>query len=104
MEAVVAIQNNMNENTWREVLKWEELHKSSCDAPKLLRFMGRPHELTNKAALKYYTGLAPRPSLQTPRIDQVAEQAKAINARQSEAVAETVQRQSDPKLVAKRWR
>jgi cytochrome c heme-lyase len=61
MSAVVAIHNNMNENTWREVLKWEELHKSSCDAPKLLRFMGRPDELTLKARLKYSLGLKPRP-------------------------------------------
>ena len=61
MPAVVAIHNNMNENTWREVLKWEALRKHECDAPKLLRFMGRPDELTLKAGLKYYTGLAPRP-------------------------------------------
>lgn len=61
MEAVIAIHNNMNENAWREVLRWEALHSHKCDAPTLLRFMGRPHELTNKAALKYYTGLAPRP-------------------------------------------
>ncbi len=27
MDVVVAIHNNMNENTWRTVLEWEELHK-----------------------------------------------------------------------------
>ena len=61
MEAVIAIHNNMNEGAWREVLRWEAMHSHKCEAPTLLRFMGRPHELTNKAALKYYTGLAPRP-------------------------------------------
>ena len=61
MSSVVAIHNNMNEGAWREVLRWEALHSAKCDAPTLLRFMGRPHELTNKAAFKYYTGLAPRP-------------------------------------------
>jgi cytochrome c heme-lyase len=61
MPAVIAIHNNMNENTWLEVLKWEALRKDECDAPKLLRFMGRPDELTVKAGLKYYTGLSPKP-------------------------------------------
>merc|ERR1719498_1740064 len=42
MHAVVAIHNNMNENTWKEVLKWESLHADECSDPKLLRFIGRP--------------------------------------------------------------
>lgn len=41
------------------------------------------------------SSLAFQPTLQTPRTEQVAEQAKAMNARQSEAVAETVQRQAN---------
>ena len=49
MPAVVAIHNNMNENTWREVLKWEALRKHECDAPKLLRFMGKHFRLTKYA-------------------------------------------------------
>ena len=52
MPAVVAIHNNMNENAWREVLQWEALHAAECDAPKLLRFMGRPDDLSPKAWLK----------------------------------------------------
>ncbi|QDG75292.1 hypothetical protein [Labrenzia sp. PHM005] len=43
----------------------------------------------------YGSALAFRPSLQVPRIDQVAEQAQTINAKQSAAVAETVQRQAN---------
>jgi hypothetical protein len=27
MDVVVAIHNNMNENTWRAVLEWESLHQ-----------------------------------------------------------------------------
>ena len=40
------------------------------------------------------TSKAFQPSLTTPQTDRVAEQAEAIRARQSEAVAETVQRQA----------
>ena len=62
MEAVVAIHNNMNEGTWKQVLQWEDMHCDTCSAPrKLVRFLGRPDELSPKAALKYYLGLAPRP-------------------------------------------
>ena len=61
MDAVVAIHNNMNENTWKQVLEWEARH-SECSAPrKLVRFVGRPDELSHKAAAHYYLGLRPRP-------------------------------------------
>ncbi|MCV0425561.1 MAG: hypothetical protein K5905_08810 [Roseibium sp.] len=40
------------------------------------------------------TSKAFQPSLTTPQTDRVAEQAQAIKARQSEAVANTVQRQA----------
>jgi cytochrome c heme-lyase len=61
MEAVVAIHNNMNESTWKQVLAWEERH-SECKQPRTLKsFMGRPDELSPKAACKYYLGLASRP-------------------------------------------
>lgn len=35
----------MNELTWRRVLEWEALHHDTCGDPKLLRFMGKPHDL-----------------------------------------------------------
>ena len=60
METVVAIHNNMNENTWRQVLAWEALHSvqggQPGTEPKLLRFMGRPDELSPKARLKILLG------------------------------------------------
>ena len=62
MDSVVAIHNNMNEKTWKQVLEWEDAHCDTCSAArKLTRFVGRPEELSPKAALKYYLGLSPRP-------------------------------------------
>mmetsp|Transcript_23708 Transcript_23708/g.24322 ORF Transcript_23708/g.24322 Transcript_23708/m.24322 type:complete len:377 (+) Transcript_23708:21-1151(+) len=59
MDVVVAIHNNMNENTWKQVIAWEHLHEISKDngrEPKLLRFQGRPHDLSPKARLKLLFG------------------------------------------------
>ena len=35
----------MNENTWRHVMAWEQMHCAECKSPQLLRFCGRPDEL-----------------------------------------------------------
>jgi len=53
MESVVALHNNMNERTWKQVLEWEKLsgYNNNC---RLLKFMGRPQDLTPKAGLKHY--------------------------------------------------
>ena len=59
METVVKVHNNMNENTWRQVLAWEALKPLPEDPdqqPKLLRFLGRPDELSPKAYLKTLFG------------------------------------------------
>nr|DBA44770.1 TPA_exp: holocytochrome c synthase [Cyanoptyche gloeocystis] len=56
MAAVVAIHNGMNEKTWQEVMKWERAHASECDDPTLLRFKGRPFELSPKALLRRWLG------------------------------------------------
>jgi len=59
METVVAVHNNMNENTWLQVLSWESLHPVSGpegSEAKLLRFLGRPDELSPKARLKMLFG------------------------------------------------
>ena len=62
MDSVVAIHNNMNEKTWKRVPEWEGKHCTTCETPrKLVRFVGKPDELSPKAMLKYYLGLAPRP-------------------------------------------
>lgn len=50
MEAVVAIHNTVNERAWAEVIAWEATLHPECTAElKLLRFRGRPDELTLKA-------------------------------------------------------
>eukprot|EP00548_Thalassiothrix_antarctica_P013114 CAMPEP_0194167866 /NCGR_PEP_ID=MMETSP0154-20130528/3013_1 /TAXON_ID=1049557 /ORGANISM="Thalassiothrix antarctica, Strain L6-D1" /LENGTH=451 /DNA_ID=CAMNT_0038878865 /DNA_START=1 /DNA_END=1356 /DNA_ORIENTATION=- len=53
MESVVALHNNMNERTWKQVLEWEKIsgYNENC---RLLKFMGRPSELSPKARLKHY--------------------------------------------------
>eukprot|EP00586_Coscinodiscus_wailesii_P019906 CAMPEP_0172515842 /NCGR_PEP_ID=MMETSP1066-20121228/271225_1 /TAXON_ID=671091 /ORGANISM="Coscinodiscus wailesii, Strain CCMP2513" /LENGTH=253 /DNA_ID=CAMNT_0013297055 /DNA_START=141 /DNA_END=898 /DNA_ORIENTATION=+ len=48
ISTIVRIHNSVNERTWREVRKWEsELH--GCDEPRLVRFVGRPNDLSPKA-------------------------------------------------------
>lgn len=61
MATVVAVHNNMNENTWAQVVLWEDLHPAPSEdrAPKLLRFIGRPDELSPKARLKVWFGHTP---------------------------------------------
>lgn len=58
--SVIRIHNNMNERTWKQVLKWEDLRPSTGEGkdPKLLRFLGRPDELSPKAQLKVWLGHA----------------------------------------------
>ena len=48
---MVAIHNNMNEQTWRQLLFWERLHCNKCDDPRLLRFTGRPDDLSPTARI-----------------------------------------------------
>ena len=55
VETIVAIHNNMNERTWKQVMKWEEtFHCDECPSPKLLRFIGRPDELSPMARFRKF--------------------------------------------------
>lgn len=56
VQLMVAIHNNMNEKTWRELLMWERFHCKKCDDPRLLRFLGRPDDLSPKARMKTWMG------------------------------------------------
>ena len=62
MDLVVSIHNNMNEKTWAQVLAWEDIHppKGPGMEPKLLRFLGRPNDMSPKATIKTFFG-HPRP-------------------------------------------
>jgi cytochrome c heme-lyase len=57
--AVVRIHNAVNERGWTEVQQWErELH--GCDNPRLVRFLGRPNDLSPRAwAHTYLLGNRP---------------------------------------------
>jgi len=66
MISVVAIHNCMNEGTWGRILQWEEVlnptkdeedgkvSSSNTSGPSLTKFMGRPTDLSPKAAFKHY--------------------------------------------------
>eukprot|EP01038_Epipyxis_sp_PR26KG_P007838 gene7838-10645_t len=57
VDTVISIHNNMNENTWEQVLAWEKLNpRVKGREAKLLRFTGRPDELSPKARLKMFFG------------------------------------------------
>lgn len=51
MDAVILAHNTMNEATWRQVALWESLHRAECPNPSLLRFQGRPDDLSPLARL-----------------------------------------------------
>mmetsp|Transcript_12588 Transcript_12588/g.41495 ORF Transcript_12588/g.41495 Transcript_12588/m.41495 type:complete len:257 (+) Transcript_12588:88-858(+) len=60
MATVVSVHNSMNEMTWKAVLQWERLHAEACPFPMLLRFEGRPHDLSPRARwLGLWGGPAP---------------------------------------------
>ena len=69
IESVVAVHNNMNENTWKQVLAWENLHVDdeggkggdASTSVKLLRFLGKPDDLSPLAQVKYYLFGNPKP-------------------------------------------
>ena len=56
MDAVVHAHNSMNEITWQEVRTWELLHREQCGQPTLLRFLGRPDDLSPLARIRSWFG------------------------------------------------
>jgi len=60
---ILAIHNAVNEQGWNQLLEWEKAYSPtpSPNPPKLKRFMGRPQDLSPKAALLWITGQANRP-------------------------------------------
>ena len=55
---VVSVHNAMNEDTWDRVVTWEKLHPraNEDDGPKLVRFRGRPDDLSPLAWSRYLMG------------------------------------------------
>lgn len=59
MESIVSVHNAMNERTWQAVLQWEALKGAGMNLggpPKLLRFQGKPFDLSIKARMKMWFG------------------------------------------------
>lgn len=56
VDSVVMVHNAMNEDTWRRVAQWEKLHRYASGRPMLLRFRGRPDDLTPLAMLNIAMG------------------------------------------------
>jgi cytochrome c heme-lyase len=53
MDMLVKIHNGTNERAWKKVLEWEHtFHKCDCDDPTLLKFLGKPSDISPKAWVK----------------------------------------------------
>lgn len=49
MVGFIMAHNTMNEMTWQRVAEWERLHEKECGSPALLRFRGRPDQMSPRA-------------------------------------------------------
>lgn len=56
MDGFIAAHNAMNEATWQQVAIWEKLHEDVCCQPTLLRFQGKPHDLSPLAWFRTMLG------------------------------------------------
>lgn len=54
MPWVVSIHNTVNERCWKKVMAYENFH--GCEHPKLVKFRGKPDQLSLKAKLRGYLG------------------------------------------------
>jgi cytochrome c heme-lyase len=60
MNVIVQIHNAVNEKSWAEVKKWEALHACDCEiGPRLLKFSGKPTEMSPKARFLTMLGYTP---------------------------------------------
>lgn len=48
---VVQIHNAVNERGWQEVLKWERMRDPTNENPRLVKFIGKPKDLSPRARL-----------------------------------------------------
>ncbi|KAF8822908.1 putative cytochrome c1 heme lyase [Cardiosporidium cionae] len=53
---VVSIHNQVNEESWKRIIKFEKLHENVCKDPKLVRFLGRAGDLSLKAKIRSLVG------------------------------------------------
>jgi cytochrome c heme-lyase len=57
MPAILAIHNAVNERGWSQVVEWETALHGNADV-KLVRFAGRPNDLSPKARVRNWFGSA----------------------------------------------
>ncbi|KAF9407688.1 Cytochrome c1 heme lyase [Podila epigama] len=56
MKFVVPIHNMVNEMAWKHILRWEKDMENTCGGPKLVKFEGKPKEITPKARIRSWMG------------------------------------------------
>lgn len=56
MKFVVPIHNMVNEMAWKHILRWEKQMENTCGGPKLVKFEGKPKEITPKARIRSWMG------------------------------------------------
>ncbi|KAJ2363441.1 Cytochrome c1 heme lyase, partial [Coemansia sp. RSA 2607] len=56
MHTVVPIHNAVNEQCWKMIMEWEEMHKSECAQPMLLRFEGLKNKVSPRARWRSWMG------------------------------------------------
>ncbi|KAG0226894.1 cytochrome c1 heme lyase [Mortierella sp. GBAus27b] len=56
MKFVVPIHNMVNEMAWKHIMRWEKLATNNCGGPKLVKFEGKPKDLTPKARVRSWMG------------------------------------------------
>ncbi|SOS79800.1 cytochrome c heme lyase, putative [Plasmodium sp. gorilla clade G1] len=52
IDAVVSVHNEVNEESWKQILKYEHMHKRSCTDVTLHRFLGKFDDLSIKARFR----------------------------------------------------
>ena len=50
------MHNKNNEDTWKEILKWEALHYEDCKFPTLKSFSGNAKKFTPRARVRSWMG------------------------------------------------
>ena len=61
IESILHIHNDMNERCWQEIVRMEQRLSSGGCEPRLVRFAGRPSDMTPKARILSWLGMAPKP-------------------------------------------
>lgn len=57
VESMVDVHNFLNEGAWQQILEWEQKYTEGTKIePRLLRFTGRPHDLSPRASMYLWLG------------------------------------------------